>query len=50
MELKFNNLWYYIPWLTIVLAHEHVKVPLLANVPFQILKVKATFDRVVEMV
>jgi hypothetical protein len=34
----------------VVLAHEHVKVPLLANVPLQILKVKATFERVVEMV
>jgi hypothetical protein len=33
-----------------VLAHEHVKVPLLANVHLQILEVKSTFDRVVEMV
>jgi hypothetical protein len=34
----------------VILAHEQVKVPLLANVALQILEVEATFDRVVEMV
>jgi hypothetical protein len=34
----------------VVLAHEQVKVPLLASMPLQILKVEVTFDRVMEMV
>ncbi len=34
----------------IVMAHEQVKVPMLASVPLKILEVEATCDRVVGMV
>ncbi len=33
-----------------VMAHEQVKVPMLASVPLKILEVEAAFDRVVGMV
>ncbi len=34
----------------IVMAHEQVKVPMLASVPLKILEVEVTLDRVVGMV
>jgi hypothetical protein len=34
----------------VVLAHEQVKVPLLASMPLHILEVEVTFDRVMKMV